>query len=716
MSDQGAPCASGCGAYLTLMTSIMRWVAGAFLVLSGWAGAEAQVVQTERVKASLVSEVATVAPGDTVWVGLHLDIIPGWHTYWKNPGDSGAATNLDWQLLPGVVAGPIQWPLPEAVPYGPLMNFGYYGEVLHLVEVSVPADWPLGEPVPLEADALWLVCADICIPESGTVGLSLATGPETLADPATLALFDRFKARLPQPSPFDLTASGPEPLQLTIEGHFDPALLQDVRFFPAESGRLNHPAAQPWEVRADGLVLHLPPGRAPPAERLEGVLVLTEALGPQHFEQALIVDLPMLASAPGWAEGALRGGAGLGLLAAVLLALAGGVLLNLMPCVFPVLSMKALALVEVGGSDRATLRRHGLLYLAGVLVTFAAVAGALIALRAGGAQIGWGFQLQSPVVVALLAYVLFVVGLNLSGLFALNLTPNVGGSVAARPDGLGAFATGLLAVVVATPCTAPFMAAALGFALTQPAHVTLAVFLALGVGLALPFLLVTWVPGMGRRLPRPGPWMTRLRQGLAFPMYASAAWLVWVLAQQAGPDAVLAVLVGAVLLAFGLWLAAPALGGASRTARLGGAVAGVVALALLTVPATSLPVTAATGEAEPLTLGERFDPERLAEARAAGEPVFVHLTAAWCITCQVNERVALSGRDFERLLTEHGITYFVGDWTNRDAVIADYLRRYDHPGVPLYVVYGANGAPAQVLPQVLTPSLVRTALRNAAAG
>ncbi len=708
-------CSGGGRAYLPLMA---RWLIACVALVSSLASfqARAEVVRTDRVTASLVAEVAQVAPGDTVWVGLHLEIIPGWHTYWSNPGDSGAATSLDWQLLPGVEAGPIRWPLPEAIPYGPLMNYGYHDEVLHLVELTMPADWPVGEPVPLLADAVWLVCEDICIPENGTVGLTLPTGAETVADPAHLALFDRFRARLPQPSPFELTASGPEPLQLSVTGSFDANALREAHFFAAESGRIAHAEPQVLEVRSDGLVMRLPPGRAPPADRLEGVLVLSEELGARTFEQALVVDLPLAPSAPAWAQGQLSGLGGLGLLAAIGLALAGGVLLNLMPCVFPVLSMKALALVEVGGSDRATLRRHGLLYLAGVLTTFLAVAGALIALRAGGAQVGWGFQLQSPIVVAILAYVLFVVGLNLSGLFALNLTPNLGGAVASRKDGLGAFATGALAVVVATPCTAPFMAAALGFALVQPAPVTLAVFLALGLGLALPFLAVTLVPALGRRLPRPGPWMERLRQGLAFPMYASAAWLVWVLAQQAGPNAVLAVLIGAVLLAFGLWLAAPAWGQPSRPARAIGAAAAVVALALLAVPAITLPVTAASDQPGPLALGERYDPERLAQARAAGAPVFVHMTAAWCITCQVNEGVALSGRDFERLLADHGITYLIGDWTHRDATIADYLQRYDHPGVPLYVVYAADGGVAKVLPQILTPGIVRTPLVEAARG
>ena len=389
-------------------------------------------------------------------------------------------------------------------------------------------------------------------------------------------------------------------------------------------------------------------------------------------------------------------------MAAIGLALAGGLLLNLMPCVLPILSMKAVALVEAGAGDRRRARTEGLAYTAGVLVTFLAVAGALILARQAGIQAGWGFQLQSPVVVAALAYLLFVVGLNLSGLFEVRLPVATGGG--------GAFMTGALAVFVATPCTAPFMATALGFALVQPPLVTLAVFAALGLGLALPFLALGLVPPLARLLPRPGAWMVRLRQGLAFPMYASAAWLVWVLARQAGPDAVLAVLAGATLLAFGLWLAAPTDGRASRVALGTGVAAAVLALALLAVPA-GLRQTDAFAATAP-DVGESFTPERLDQALADGQQVLVDMTAAWCITCQVNERVALSGTGFERVLDETDTLYLVGDWTDGDPAITAFIERFDHPGVPLYVLFPAHGGAPEVLPQVLTPGIVRRALQD----
>jgi len=664
--------------------------------------AAAEVVRTERVTARLVSEVARAAPGETVWVGLHLDLADGWHTYWRNPGDSGQPTSLQWRLPDGVEAGEIVWPHPQALPFGPLVNYGYEEAALHLVPLTLPADWPAGEPMRLEADAYWLVCADICVPEEGTVALDLATGGATRPDPVTGPLFERFRAQLPKPAAFDVAARGGEALRLEVGRPLAPGA--EARFFPYEPGVVEPAAAQPVRRDEGGFALTLTPNDGATPAHLGGVLVVTERLGEQRFSEAFAIETPVAATPPNAA------GASPSVAVALVLALAGGLLLNLMPCVLPVLSMKALALVNSGGAG-SRARVEGVAYTAGVLVTFLAVGGALVVARAAGAQVGWGFQLQSPLVVAGLAYLLFAVGLNLSGLFELR-GPALGGGLA--PSGAAsAFFTGALAVVVATPCTAPFMAAALGFALVQPAGVTLAVFAALGLGLALPFLLISFVPAVARRLPRPGPWMVRLKQGLAFPMYASAAWLVWVLARQSGPDAVFAVLAGATLLAFALWLAAPAERSPPRAARAVGTVAGVVALALLAVPAV---MRDGANAGETPALGEAYSATRLDAARAAGEPVLVNMTAAWCLTCKVNERFALSGDRFRDLLAATGTTYFVGDWTNRDAAISAYLERFAHPGVPLYVVYPAAGGAPEVLAQVLTPRQVERALTRAAEG
>ncbi len=659
--------------------------------------AAAQVVRSEQVTATLMTEAAVAAPGKAVRLGLHFDIADGWHTYWKNPGDSGGPTTIDWALPEGVEAGPIRWPHPEALPYGPLVNYGYEHEVLHLVDLTLPADWPVGMPVRLEAAGFWLVCADICIPEEGFFTLDLPTGPEVVEDPAVAPVFERFAAQVPRAAPFDVSATGPEPLRLSVAAPLDDGV--EVHFFPDAPGVIEAAAPQRLTATDDGYVLTLQ--AVEPAASLSGVLVTAEQFGPQRFTEAFAIETAVEV-VPATASSALQT---LPLLTAIGLALAGGLLLNLMPCVLPVLSMKALALVEAGAADRGRARLEGFGYTAGVLTTFLIVAAALIAARQAGLQVGWGFQLQSPLIVAALAYLLFVVGLNLSGLFEVHVPVATGGG--------SAFMTGALAVLVATPCTAPFMATALGFALIQPPLVTLAIFVALGLGLALPFLLVTLSPGLARLLPRPGAWMVRLRQGLAFPMYASAAWLVWVLARQAGPDAVLAVLAGATLLAFGLWLAAPAGAKPSRLALGTGLAAAALALALLSVPALTRSGDAVAATATP-ELGEVFTEERLLAARADGGPVLVEMTAAWCITCQVNDRVALSGAAFEQLLEDTGTRYLVGDWTNRDPIIGAFIDRFGHPGVPLYVVYPAAEGPPEVLPQVLTPGIVREALERAA--
>lgn len=683
-------------------------------------------VVSERVTADILTDAQILAPGASANLALRLQTAPGWHTYWSNPGDSGAATSIEWTLPAGVETTAIVWPAPVRLPYGPLMNYGYEDEVWHLVGLNVPADWPVGEPVRLEAEATWLVCADICIPESGSFSLDIPTGPSANVDPASADAFALWQSRVPTASPYnaDIAASGDVAL-LTIAGSFDAGAVEDVYFFPNSNGVLDHAGEQVWSLTETGIEIALPPGQAtlndPGSSEIDGVLAVTEVLGSRSFTSSYQLSAPVeivagaalsgLAVAPdGFAA------APLGLALAGLFAFLGGVLLNLMPCVFPILSIKALALMRQENRESSALRPHGLAYTAGVSMAFLAIAGVLVALRAGGAQIGWGFQLQSPVFVAILAYLFFVIGLNLSGLFSIAGPANAGASLTGGNGTRGAFFTGALAVVVATPCTAPFMAAALGAALAMPIAGMLWVFVMLGLGFAAPFLLLTLVPGLGRRLPKPGAWMDRLKQGLAFPMYASAAWLVWVLALQVGADAILTVLIGGVLLAFGLWLALPVATQASTFSRAVGAGAAVIALALLALPATAERRSDGTIISSGETYHEPFSAEALAEARAAGQPAFVHMTAAWCITCQVNERVALAGDAFENAIGPDKIRYFVGDWTNEDAEITAYLEAFGRSGVPLYVVYPADGGAPELLPQILTPASVADAFARASAG
>ncbi|MGX9966755.1 protein-disulfide reductase DsbD family protein [Roseomonas sp. F4] len=666
---------------------------------------ESQAVRSPRATATLVTDVASVVPGQDFQAGLRLRLAPGWHSYWRNAGDAGAAPEIAWTLPEGASAGPFAWPAPERIPYGPLVNFGYKDEVLLPLRVSVPAGLTPGQAFTLSAEASWLVCADVCIPEEGGFRLTLPVADSATPSPLTSPIFEAAAARLPRPLPWSAEAGvsaaaetpGRASLTLAATG-LTAEMVRDAFFFPNEPGLIDNTAPQPVALRNGALTLGLTllPGVAPAA--LEGTLLLHDAGGQTA---SFTVDAP--ATGPAVAAG------GIGLWQAMLLALAGGLVLNLMPCVFPVLAMKAMALARLGGAARGTIRLQSAAYTAGVLVSFAAIGGLLVALRAAGVAAGWGFQFTEPAFVAAMAWLVLAVGLNLSGVFAFGGTVGAGQAVAGRGGALGAFATGGLAVLLATPCTAPFMAAALGAALVMPPAATMAVFLALGLGLAAPYALLGLMPGLARALPRPGAWMERLRQALAFPMYATAAWLVWVLALQAGPDGVLFGLIGAVVLAAGLWGLGLAQRAGTGKLRMAGVTAAGVALlvALALLPRLSAaPAVAAAADAT----AEPWSAARVAELRAAGRPVFVNATAAWCITCQVNDRVALRSAAVRDAFAARNVAYLKADWTRGDPAIGALLREQGREGVPMYLYWAPGAAAPAVLPQILTEGLVLEAL------
>ncbi|CAM3979010.1 protein-disulfide reductase DsbD family protein [Roseateles saccharophilus] len=681
------------------MLSFLRPLFPALLAAPLIALAAPPEAATEHVQARLVSSQATVAPGQRFTVALEQVIKPHWHTYWKNPGDSGQATSLDWS---GAEAGPLQWPTPAIQAIGPIVNYGYEGRAALLVELTVPADAKAGSRFKPAAEVKWLVCKDVCIPEQVSLGLDLPVAAEPKAGPDA-AQIEEWRGAIPKPAPFAVTLKA-APQGVSLAG--STAGVTKAYFFAETWGAVAHSAPQALKAEGGGWALELPAGDEPLAagKPLGGVIVLTTAAG----EQAWAVAAPMPEGAgkgPGSAD--LNAPAAidaatpapeseLGLLPALALALVGGLILNLMPCVFPVLSIKALALVNKGNH-----KAEGLAYMAGVLLSFVALAGALIALRAGGQQVGWGFQFHSPVFVLVVAYLLFLVGLSLSGLFEIGGSfTGMGSGLAARNGLAGSFFTGVLAAVVATPCTAPFMGAALAFALAQPAAVMLAVFLALGMGLALPFLVLAFWPAAQRWLPRPGAWMDTFKQALAFPMYAAVVWLLWVLAQQAGPDGVALALGGLVLIAFGLWWRHRS--GASHI----GTGAAVLSVVLALGAAAWVKPVAADVHAAGESSTEAFSAERLAELRAQNKPVFVNLTAAWCISCLVNERVALSRPEVKDAFAKAGVVYLKGDWTREDPGITAVLKAHGRSGVPLYLYYAPGAAEARVLPQILTPGLV----------
>ena len=684
----------------------------AFLVvMPALAPAWAQGIdEAPKVHARLVAEDLSAPPGGTITVALEENIRDGWHTYWINPGDAGAPTEIKWSLPQGWSAGAIEWPTPRRLPVGPLMDYGYEGKLWLLQKLTVPAGAKPGDTVTLKAAVDWLVCKDICVPEDTNLTLPLKIGPAA-PDPTGAKDFAAARNLLPVASPWKLNYALNKTLDIYVAA---PALAAahptQADFFPDKPGIVKGSAPQTMGFSKDGLVLRLQPGdKAAANGPLTGVLVLKSSDG---SIQALNVDAPVgpVPQVFGGGENNGTAEAGIGVALAMLFALIGGLILNVMPCVLPILAMKALALAGQGGGGHEAAR-EGFSYSAGAIASFLLFGLVIVLLRQGGAVVGWGFQLQEPIAVAGFALLIFAVGLNLSGVFEVG-SVTVGDSLAQRGGATGAFFTGVLAVAVAAPCTAPFMAAALGFALTQSVVSALLIFFALGVGFALPFLILGLWPKALAFLPRPGPWMLRLKQFLAFPMYGAAAWLVWVLAQETGANGVALVLASFVALALAAWLWTSTRDlemrgrGIGTIAALVVFLAGVYGVSLLhAVSATPQP-SAATANAEP------FTPERLASLRAGGKPVFVDATAAWCITCLVNEQAVLSRPDVQAAFNDHHVAYLVADWTNRNDTITKLLGDNGRSGVPLYLYYAPGADKPVILPQILTESGVLDAVKG----
>jgi len=662
---------------------------------TSWAGpAAAQAPGGRHVALELVAESDRPAPGGRVMLAFAAVPDKGWHAYWKNGGDAGIETQARWTLPAGTTAGPILYPVPGRLLIAGLMNYVYEGPFAWLVELRVPASARPGTRLPVRVTLDYLVCTEeICVPEKATLATDLTVGDGAVA-PAARARFDAWRAALPRPLGADgrFALSGGR-FRLAVPYPADaPAAGTDAYFYPLTGGALDY--AAPQEVTRDGdrlVVETKAAATGAPTAAVEGVL----ALGPGRGFAVRASPGPVPAAAGSSGERA-AGGVAPALLWPVLGAVLGGLLLNVMPCVFPILSLKALALARGGGADERAARTEALAYAAGVILVCVGLGALLLALRAGGSAAGWAFQLQEPRVVAGLMVLVLAIALNLAGLFELPTPAWAGGDTGHGVA--GAFGTGALAAFVATPCTGPFMGAAMGAALVLPAGGALAVFAGLGLGIALPFLLLGFVPALRRRLPRPGPWLGTARRVLSVPMFLTALALAWVLARQAGADGVALGLSAALAAALGLWWA-----GRRQAGGRSGAWWPVAAAAVLVV-AVVLPLKPEARAAERGAAGaEPFTEARLNALRAQGRPVFAYFTADWCLTCKVNEKAAIETTAVSDAFRAGNVAVLMGDWTDGDPAMGRFIERHNRAGVPLYLWYAPGRGP-RVLPQVLTPA------------
>ena len=631
----------------------------------------------------LVPESATPAAGGHVTLAIAATPEKGWHGYWKNGGDAGLPTEAHWTLPRGMTAGELRYPVPGRLKIAGLMNYVYERPFALLVDLNVPAGLARGTALPVSVKLDYLVCTDtICVPESQTLSTTLTVGDGAVA-PAMRAEFDRWRAALPRPLGGDgvietkgkgVRIAVPLPASVAVK---------DAYFFPDRSGLIDHAAPQTLTRNGDQLILAIPAAAVPTPGPVSGVLSIGEGQG-----LAFIAKPGAIAGAGGEADHGI-GAVALAFLGAVL----GGLLLNIMPCVFPILSLKALSLARGGGDERHA-RAEALAYTAGVVLVCVGLGVILLALRAGGQSAGWAFQLQDPRVIGVLLLLVAGIAFNLAGLFELP-TP----AFAGRSGAMGSFATGALAAFVATPCSGPFMAGALGAALVLPAAAALAVFAGLGIGIALPFIAIGFVPALRRRLPKPGMWMVRLRHILSVPMFLTALALAWILGQEAGVTGMTLGLAAALLASLGFWWTGLRQHGGKGRAGWPAIAALVLAVAIVVTVKPAVAVAKATADTA-------FTEAKLEDLRKQNRPVFAYFTADWCLSCKVNEAAAIERSSVRDAFARNKVAVLVGDWTDGDPVLGRFIERHNRAGVPLYLYYAPGAKAPQVLPQVLTPSML----------
>lgn len=683
---------------------------------------QAEPVDGGHARIDFISEREVAIPGETVWLGFEFEMDPKWHIYWLNAGDAGIPPEMFWSdetNIDAAAIGEFSWPLPEEIPVveGEIMDYGYSNTVVLPFPVQIPAD--ASDTIRFDGTLDYLICEDICIPESVELTLYLDIGEAQVPD---LEGAEKIAAALGDvPPELDgtarLTADG-DSWTLSLTGDEVAGLSGYARFFP-ETHDIVHAAAQPHEFGEDGLRLTLTPDSDEMPDTLDGILRIDPADGGAPIAVNITAEQgDALEGTTGLAGAVSRSGAGEGaggsigfgaLIVLLSVALLGGLILNLMPCVLPVLSIKAIGMVQAASKgEKSHLREHGIWYTIGVLVSFAATALVFLSLRAAGQFVSLGFQLQYPSVVAGLALVMVLIGLWLLGVFHLGSSvQNVGSGLASKGGNAGAFFTGVLAAVVGAPCVGPFVGVALGAVLDKPWPVVMAVFLALGLGLALPFLILSFVPGLHKALPKPGAWMERLKQAFAFPMFLTAAWLVTVLGNHPAAGATA---FGAVILAFGIWLMSVS-GGKLKTPVLAlGAALSVFAIGWPVVTGFQDAPKEGTSTAYASVATEPWSPARVDELLAEGKGIFVDFTATWCATCQVNKRSTLKNPEVLDAMAKANVTFLVADFTRPNEEIAAELKKRGSPGVPMYLLYAPGAEEPEVLPTLLSPAMMKRKL------
>lgn len=706
---------------------ILRALIGLSLLGSSYLAAEdspksepqtSALQQEAPLKITLHPEENSAQPGRAFWVLVHFDIKDGWQTYWKNPGDAGMAPRIQWTVPDGWTVGELVWPQPDRFDADGIIGFGYENEMLLMAQIT-PAKTFAQDSASIKAQVNWLACSDTtCLPGSNQIQASIpVNSSEPQIQTGSAGLFEKIRANIPQNEASLKAEQKNGFIELSIS-ESDQGKFEKAEFFPEDTDVINYKEGARFNAKGTVFLA----ASNPSAHQLKGVLVLSSDgkkkalevnIPIQHADQIALLDKPTIQTAP--INGTEFEG---GFAMALLFAFAGGMILNLMPCVLPVISLKIFSFVKMAGENRSLILKHGIAFSVGVILSFWVLAGALLALQAYGESVGWGFQLQEPLFVAILASIMFILGLSMFGIMEIGTSLTaLAGNIKHESKGLtSSFLSGVLATAVATPCTGPFLGSAVGFAVTLPAPLAMLVFTVLGFGMAFPYLLLSAFPSLMRYLPRPGNWMLVFKEIMGFFMMATTLWLLWVFSAQTSNVALMALLVAFFFMGIGCWIygkwGSPVK--TKRTRYISYLFSlGLFAIAIYTfVSATTAPTTHLSAKEQAHEGWETFSPERVAELQAQGIPVFIDFTAKWCLICQANHAV-LSLEQVADTFEQKGVVKMKADWTKNDPVITEALRKFGRNSVPLYVLYGANeDKTPQILPQVLTTDVVIDSLKD----